>query len=81
MKEPTIYDNLLKSAKYALNSYDRELVYECLGQMRMAAYLNAITHDEATTLDTMLIRNGLNNPEWFHQLEQWEKVDRLVKQA
>ena len=81
MREPTTYDNLLKSAKYALNSYSRELVYECLGQMRMAAYLNAITHDEATTLDTMLIRNGLNNPEWFHQLEQWEKVDRLVKQA
>lgn len=69
MKEPTIYENLLKSAKYALNSYDRELVYECLGQMRMAAYLNAITHEEARTIDKMLIRDGLNNPEWFHHVE------------
>lgn len=53
---------LVKKAEYALNSHSRDLVNETYGMAKMARVLEAITADEFMHLNTMLIRNGLNNP-------------------
>lgn len=57
----TVYERLLKDARYALNSLSRDLVYETFGAAKMARNLEAITHDEFMTLNDLLIRDGLNN--------------------
>lgn len=57
----TVYERLLKDARYALNSLSRDLVYETYGAAKMARNLEAITHDEFMTLNDLLIRDGLNN--------------------
>lgn len=57
-----IYDELRKEAAYALQSHSRDLVYQTYGKASMARNLNAISKDEFSQLNTMLVRNGLNNP-------------------
>lgn len=60
MKE-NLFEELKRKAQYALNSLSRDLVYETYGMAKMAVNLNAITYDEFMVLNTMLVRNGLNN--------------------
>ncbi len=58
----TIYEKLLKSAKYALKSHSRDLVYETFGAAKMAFNLKAITKSEFYELNDMLVVHGLNDP-------------------
>lgn len=60
MKE-NLFEELKRKAQYALNSLSRDLVYETYGMAKMAVNLNAITYDEFMVLNTMLVRDGLNN--------------------
>lgn len=58
----TIYEQLIKEAKYSLNSHSRSLVYQTYGKALMAWKLKAISKDEFYTLNDMLVRYGLNDP-------------------
>lgn len=58
----TIYEELIKEAKYALASESLTLVHETYGAAKMARKLEAITYNQFTDLNTLLIRNGVNNP-------------------
>lgn len=62
VKNAKIYKNLIKSAKYALTSKSRNLVYQTYGGACMAFKLGAISKDEYYELNTMLVTNGINNP-------------------
>ncbi len=55
------YYKLEKEAKYALTSKSRDLVYEVYGMAKTAYELKAITKEEFFKLNTMLIRDGINN--------------------
>lgn len=56
-----IFEELKHKAKYALESHDREIVYEIYGASKMARRLEAISKEEFLILNEMLIRNGINN--------------------
>lgn len=57
-----VYDGLIKDARYALNSINRDLVYQTYGAASMAYELGAITKEQFYDLNDMLIRDGLNDP-------------------
>ncbi len=62
-----IYVQLEKEALYALRSLSRDLVYQCYGKVKMAQQLFAIDAAQAAELNTLLIRNGLNNPQYVRE--------------
>ncbi len=62
-----IYKQLEKEALYALRSLSRDLVYQCYGKVKMAQQLLAIDAAQAAELNTLLIRNGLNNPQYVRE--------------
>lgn len=66
MDHDTLLTKLRREVEYAWNSYSLPLVYQAHGKVCMAAELEAITYQEFSELDTRLIRDGLNNPSWFH---------------
>lgn len=57
-----IFADLKRKAEYALNSKSITLVYEAYGMAKMAFNLKAISYEEFSELNTMLVRNGINNP-------------------
>lgn len=57
-----IFADLKRKAEYALNSKSITLVYEAYGMAKMAFNLKAISYEEFSELNTMLVRNGMNNP-------------------
>ncbi len=66
-KTQEIYEQLEKEALYALRSLSRDLVYECYGKVKMALVLDAIDTAQAAELNTLLVRNGLNNPQYVRE--------------
>lgn len=62
-----IYAQLEKEALYALRSLSRDLVHECYGKVKMAQQLLAIDAAQAAELNTLLVRNGLNNPQYVRE--------------
>ena len=62
MEKTEVYKELIKHAKYALASKSRDLVYKTYGEACMAFKLDAISKDEYYELNTILVRNGINNP-------------------
>ncbi len=59
-----LYSELEKEALYALRSLSRDLVHECYGKVKMARQLLAIDADQASVLNDMLVRYGLNDPKF-----------------
>lgn len=57
-----ILEKLHREARYALNSHSLNLTYQTYGKAEMAYQLKAITWDEFSELNTILVRNGMNNP-------------------
>ncbi len=57
-----ILEELHREARYALNSHSLNLTYQTYGKAEMAYKLKAITWDEFSELNTILVRNGMNNP-------------------
>ena len=57
-----ILEKLHREARYALNSHSLNLTYQTYGKAEMAYKLKAITWDEFSELNTILVRNGINNP-------------------
>lgn len=57
-----ILEKLHREARYALNSPSLNLTYQTYGKAEMAYKLKAITWDEFSELNTILVRNGINNP-------------------
>lgn len=57
-----IYDDLIKRAKYALDSKSRDLVCQTYGEAKMARLMCAISKEQYYELNDMLIKKGLNNP-------------------
>lgn len=53
---------LFRNAEYALKSHSLDLTYQVYGQAQMAYTLHVITQEEFFELNTMLVRNGMNNP-------------------
>ena len=64
--EKTIFQKLIKEAKYSLNSKSRNLVYQTYGKVEMARELEAITFAEFDQLNKMLVVHGLNDPANCH---------------
>lgn len=62
-----LFAQLKHEALYALRSRSRALVYQCHGAALMAEQLKAINHEQGIVLNTMLIRNGLNNPQYCRE--------------
>ncbi len=62
-----IYKQLEKEALYALRSLSRDLVYQCYGKVKMAQQLLAIDAAQAAELNFLLVRNGLNNPQYVRE--------------
>lgn len=62
INQNTIFANLERDAKYALNSHSRNLVYETYGAAKMARELGAITKPQFYLLNDMLVVHGLNDP-------------------
>lgn len=58
----SITRDLYASADYALKSHSLNLTYQVYGQVQMALRLHVITAEEFFELNTMLVRNGMNNP-------------------
>lgn len=58
-----IFDDLIVRANYAINSRSRDLVFETYGMCKMARKMNAITLEQFMQLNTMLIKNSVNNPD------------------
>lgn len=61
-KISVITRELFRNAEYALKSHSLNLTYQVYGQAQMAYTLQAITKEEYLELNTMLVRNGMNNP-------------------
>ena len=57
-----ILEKLHREERYALNSHSLNLTYQTYGKDEMAYKLKAITWDEFSELNTILVRNGINNP-------------------
>lgn len=57
-------EKLLKKATYAINNKSRNLVYQAYGSACAAYELGAITKNEFFELNTMLVRNTINNKIW-----------------
>lgn len=58
-----MFERLVKDAKYAINTNSRDLIMETYGMAKMARELEYISFDEFMKLNSMLIRNGINNPD------------------
>ena len=54
---------------YDLNSKSRYQVYQAYGAVLMARQLNAISSAEFSRLSTMLVRDGLDNPQWSNTVD------------
>lgn len=61
----SIFEQLKTEARYALVSFNSDHIYEVYGKAKMAHQLQALSWDQFMTLNDALIRNGLNNPDWF----------------
>lgn len=61
---------LLRNATYAINSKSLNLVYQVYGEASMAYRLKALTWDEFSKLNTLLIRDTLNNG---RLMNEWDK--------
>ena len=58
--EEKVMADLVKNALYAVRSDNSELVYECLGQAKMARALGAISRDTLAKIEHVLINGYLN---------------------
>lgn len=58
-----MFDRLVKDAIYAINTNSRDLIMETYGMAIMARKLEYISFNEFRMLNSMLIRNGINNPD------------------
>lgn len=67
IEHETVIELLEIDVKYALGSYSRPLVYKAIGSVEMSWNLGVITKEEYFAFRERLIKNGLNNPEWFHK--------------
>lgn len=68
----SLYLHLLKEARYARDIYRKNFVYLVYGKACMARDLKAITKEEFFDLNDLLIRDCINNPEWFHEAHRRE---------
>ena len=58
-----MFESLVKDAIYAINTNSRDLIMETYGMAKMARKLDYISFNEFRLLNSMLIRNGINNPD------------------
>ncbi len=64
----TLAERLHKKAAYAKTSmFPRQSLCEVYGEVKMAYELDAITTDEFFALNTDIVRNGINNPQYFER--------------
>lgn len=69
MNKEEVMERLWKKARFAKNSHDENLVYEVIGEFKMANFLGAVTYNDLRELETFLIRDGLNNPKWIKEVD------------
>ena len=81
-----IKELLLKDIKYARNSVSKDLLYQVHGELVMAATLKGITTQEFLEMDSMVIRDGINNRDfikvwnqqyWHHGQELSDGLTKL----
>lgn len=69
----TLVDYIEKSARYAIRSYSRDLVYQVIGMNNMAYWLQAISKEDWSRIDHLLIYDTLNNAEWIQYGAKYRK--------
>lgn len=62
-----MFEQLQKEVEYAKKSKNKELLYQAYGSIIMAFKLEAITKDEYFELNTMCVRDGINNAQLFKE--------------
>ncbi len=63
-----MFEKLKKEIQYAKSSLSaRELLFQAYGSIKMAYELNALTKEEFLELNTLCIRDGINNPKFFKE--------------
>lgn len=61
------YDKLSQEVRYAkTTAIPRDMLYQAYRKILMAYELEAITQEEFFRLNTDCVRNGINNPTYFH---------------
>ncbi|WP_313132595.1 hypothetical protein [Anaerocolumna sp.] len=60
-----LIEQQIRKAKGSKGYFPRQAFYEAKGMLDMAYHLGEITKDEFLHLDTEIVRNGINNPEYF----------------
>ena len=65
--EEKVMEDLVKNALYAVRSDNSELVYECLGQAKMAHALGAIKSETLRKIEHALINGYLNAGDGRHR--------------
>ena len=73
MTKEEIRARLWKDAKYAVNSFSEHLIYETLGELRMAVDLKAVSYQEVSDIDSYLIQDHLNNGKYMREVEKQYK--------
>lgn len=68
----SIFEQLKTEVRYALVSFNRDLVHEVYGEAKMAHQLQALTWDQFCVLNTALVRNGLNNADWIQKRPEFQ---------
>lgn len=69
MDKEKVMKRLWEKAKFAKNSHSETLIHEVIGEYKMANLLGVVTYNDLRELETYLIRDGLNNPEWIKGID------------
>lgn len=74
-----VFEQLKKDALYAQRSFSKELLYQTHGAAQMARQLGAITHDQATELNTLTVYFMNTDREYIrHQNEEYSRLTGAV---
>lgn len=69
----SLYEQLKKEARYALNTRSIERVYEVYGKAKLAQQLGLIEFDRYEQIRAVLVHEGINNPKVKLELKLQEK--------
>lgn len=68
----SIFEQLKTEARYALVSFNKDLVNEVYGKAKMAHQLQALTWDQFIVLNNALVYHGLNNADWIQKRKEFQ---------
>lgn len=71
-----IIKKLWKDAEYAVDSHYDRLLYQALGEMKMACFAGMVKWEDVKELNKYIVKDHINNAEWRRECEkQYEASD------